>query len=81
MTKSEKLAKAKHIKKILKKRLSVDCLRMLGDEDSEDENSRERPAENSWNLNQPDLKGGGGNMREITFDILQTDEHKPKGTI
>lgn len=45
LTKSEKLAKAKHIKKILKKRLSVDCFRMLGgDDDSEDEtnNSRER---------------------------------------
>ena len=51
LTKSEKLAKAKHIKKILKKRLSVDCIRMLGDEDSEDENSRERPGKNSWNLN------------------------------
>ena len=36
LTKKEKRAKSKHIKKILKKRLNIDCLRMLGEEGGAD---------------------------------------------
>ena len=32
LSKQEKRAKSKQIKKILKKRLNIDCLRMLGEE-------------------------------------------------
>ena len=40
LTRKEKRAKSKHLKKILKDRLNIDCLRMLGEESSDEDDDK-----------------------------------------
>ena len=70
LTKKEKKAKSKKIKKILKDRLNIDCLRMLCDMsgDEEDNDGQDQPRKRPQVMSQGPNDSYQVLMREIMVD-------------